>query len=111
MRAGAHRAGNFADRDLLGGDLKAREVTAIFSVPVGDFQAEGDRLGVNSVGAADFRCVFKFPGAPLEDFTQSFDFFLDEMRGFADEQRLRGVHDVVGSEAVMQPARGFGISD
>ena len=60
--------------------------------------------------AADFGRVFEFPGAPLEDFAQRFDFFLDQMRRFADEQRLRGVHDVIGSEAVMQPARGFGIA-
>ena len=111
MRAGADRAGNFTDGDLLRGDLKAREVAAIFGVPIGDLQAEGDGLGVNAVRAADFRRVFEFPGAPLENFAERFDFFLDQVRGFADEQRLRGVHDVVGSEPVVQPARGFGIGD
>ena len=55
MRASAHRAGNFADGDLLRGDLKAREIAAIFGVPVGDFQAEGNRLGVNAVACGRFR--------------------------------------------------------
>ena len=31
-------------------------------------------------------------------------------RGFANEQRLRRVHHVIGSEAVVQPARRFGIA-
>src|SRR5271156_58711 len=111
MRTGAYRTGNFPDSDLLRGNLKAREIAAIFRVPVGDFQAEGNRLGVNAVGAANFRRVFKFPGAALQNFTQRFDSFLDQMGRFADEQRLRSVHHIIGSESVMQPARGFGIGD
>src|SRR5271170_1013541 len=109
MRAGADGAGNFPDRNLMRGDLKAREIAAIFSVPIGDFQPERYRLGVNTVGAANFWRVLESPGAALENFAQRFDLFLDQMRRFADEQRLRSIHHVIGSEAVMQPARGFGI--
>src|SRR6202041_405499 len=110
MVARAHRAGNFPYSQLLRGNLKAREITAIFRVPIGDFQAKSDRFSVDSVRAADLGRVFKFPGAPLEDFAQRFDFFLDQMRGFADEQGLRGVHHIIRSEAVVQPARSFRIS-
>src|SRR5271156_3024408 len=111
MRAGTNGAGNFADGDLLRGDLKAREIAAIFRVPIGDLQPESNRLGVNTVGASNFWRVLKFPGAAVQNFAQRFDFFLDQLRRFADEQRLRGVHHVVGSEPIMQPARGLGIGD
>ena len=110
VRAGSHGAGNFSDGDLLRGHLKAREVAAIFRVPVGDLQAEGDRFGVNAVGAADFRRVFEFPGASFEHIAELLERFFDQLRSFADQQRLRGVHHVIGREAVMQPARGFGIA-
>ena len=49
---------------------KARGVAAIFRVPVGDFQAESDRLGVNAVRAADFRRVLEFPRALFENFAE-----------------------------------------
>ena len=85
MRAGTHRAGDFSDGQLLRGHLKTREIAAVFSVPVGDLQPEGNRLSVDSVRATDFRRVFKLPGAPLQNFTERFDFFLDEMGSFADK--------------------------
>ena len=52
---------------------KPRGVAAIFGVPVRDFQAEGDRLGVNAVRAADFRRVLEFPGALFEHFAEARD--------------------------------------
>lgn len=65
MRAGAYRAGDFTDGDLLRGYLKTRKIAAVFRVPVRELQAKGNRLGVYSVGAANFRRVFELPGAPL----------------------------------------------
>ncbi len=105
VRAGSYRTRNFPYRHLLRGHLKPREIAAIFGVPVGDFQSERDRLRVDSMRAADFRRVFEFPGAAFQHFTQRFDFIFDQARRFANQQRLRGIHHVVGGEAVMQPAR------
>ena len=110
MRAGPHRAGNFSHRHLPRRHLKTRRVAAVFGVPVGDLQAEGDRLGVNSVRAADFGSVLEFPGAAFEHVAQLLDSLLDQLRSVANQQRLRGVHHVVGGKPVVQPARRFGIA-
>src|SRR5579884_2708513 len=53
MRASAYRAGNFADPHLARGSGKALRIAAIFRVPVGNLQAKGDWLGVDTVRAAD----------------------------------------------------------
>ena len=60
MRSIANRAGNFPDRHLRSGIAKTPLVALILGVPVGNFQAEGDGLGVNTVGAADLRSGAKF---------------------------------------------------
>ena len=96
---------------LLRGFLEASGVAAVFRVPVGDFQAEGDGLGVHAVRAADFGRVLEFPGALFENFAEARDAFFDQTRSFADQEGLRGVHHVIGGEAVVQPARRFGIAD
>ncbi len=111
MRASAHRTGNFPDRHLFRGRLKAFRIAAIFRVPVGDFQPEGDGLGVDAVRAPDFGRVFEFPGALFEDFAEARDVLLDQLRCLAYLQRLRRVHHVVGGKAVMQPAGRLGIAD
>ena len=111
MRAGADRAGNLSHGHLARGGFDARGVAAIFVVPVRDFQAESDRLGVNAVRAADFGRVLEFPRALFKDFAEPRDAFFDQPRRFADQQRLRGVHHVIGSETIVQPARRFGIAD
>jgi len=88
--------------------LEAREVAAHLVVPQGDFEAEGDRLGVDAVRAADLRRVLEFEGAALES-PGELPASLDEHgRGLFQNERLRGIDDIVRSEAVMQPARMLG---
>src|SRR5579863_927344 len=111
MSAGAYGAGDLSDGDVFCGGFEAREVAAIFVIPVGDFQTEGDGLGVDAMSAADLRRVFELPGAALENFTKAREAGCDQLGGFTKEQGLSGIHNVVGSEAVMQPAGGFGIVD
>ena len=111
MRCRCRPRRKFSHGHFARGGFEARGVAAIFGVPVRDFQAEGDRLGVDAVRAADFGRVLEFPRALFEDFAETRDAFFDQPRGFADQQRLRGVHHVIGSEPVVQPARRFGIAD
>jgi len=75
VRAGSDGAGNFAYGHLLRGGLKAREVAPVFGVPVRDFQAECDGLGVNAVRAPDLGSVFKLPGAALQNCSKLFKNF------------------------------------
>ena len=84
---------------------------SIFGEPVGDFQAEGDGLGVHAVGAADLRSGAKFLGAGDQSVAKFHERGFDKARGFADLQGLRGVDHVVGGHAVVEPAGGGGIAD
>ena len=67
MGAIPNRAGNLADFELFRGGVKSFDVAANLGEPIRDLQAEGDRFGVNTVGAADLRGVFELPGAAFED--------------------------------------------
>ena len=70
------------------------------------------------MGSAWTPCVRPISGVSLNSHARfsrtspkRVDIFFDQLRGFADEQRLRGVHHVIRGEAVVQPARRFGIAD
>ncbi len=52
---GSDGARNFADAQIFGGGVQAREIALHLVVPQREFQAEGDGLGVHAVGAADLR--------------------------------------------------------
>jgi len=75
--------------------LKPRQVTAIFRKPVRDFQPECNRLGVHAVRAANLRRILEFPRAPLQHLAHPLERFLNLLRSFAHQQRLRRVHHVV----------------
>ena len=87
----------------------ACQVAAGFLVPDGQLQPEGDRLGVHAVGAADLHGVLELQGAPLQHGAQRFQAAQQNGRSLLQQQRLRGIHHVVGGEPVVQPARGFGV--
>ena len=67
---GAHRAGDLADPQVLGGGAQARQVAPGLLIPDGQLEPEGDGLGVDAVGAADLHGVLEFQGAPLQHFAQ-----------------------------------------
>jgi len=100
-----------ADAEVSGSGVEAGEVALHFGVPEEKLEAEGRRLGVDSVSAADDRSVFELEGAALEDVAESDDASADDSGGLADLEGLRGVDDVGGGEAVVEPARVLGIGD
>jgi hypothetical protein len=66
--------------------------------------SEGDGLGVNAVGTAHHRRVFKFPCPALQDLNKALQVFGNESRGLLNEQSLCGIDYVVGGEAIVKPA-------
>ena len=70
MRSVADGAGNLSDSHLRGGGAKALDVALIFGKPVGDFQAERNRLGVNAMGAPDLRSVAILMRTQVEHFAE-----------------------------------------
>ena len=105
VSAVADGTGELADAHLLCREFEAFDVTKGFGVPVGQLESKGDRLSVHAVGAADHRRVFEFPGAAPEHVTQLLQVLADDCRSLLDQQGLCGVDHVVGSKAVVEPAR------
>src|SRR6185436_11001143 len=66
MRKGPDRARQLADADHLAGAPDAIDVAADLRVPERQFQAEGHRLGVDPVRAADHRRTTMLEG-PVAD--------------------------------------------
>ncbi len=74
------RAGELSYAHVFGGGHEARDVALGLGIPVGDFESEGDGLGVDAVGAADHGSVFELPGAALEDFGEALQILRDDLR-------------------------------
>jgi hypothetical protein len=101
----ADGSGKLADAHLLSSGFKALPVAEHFGIPVEELQAEGSGLSVYTVGTTDDGCVAKLEGAVFEDREQLHDVLTDDFGGLLDLEGLGGVDDVVGGEAVVQPAR------
>ena len=103
-------AGELSDAHVLGSGYEAGDIALGFGIPVGNFEAERDGLGVNAVSAPDHGSVFEFPGAAFENFGKALEVLCDDLRGLADQERLRCVDDVVRGQSVVEPA-GMGAND
>ncbi len=108
---GAYGSGELADAEVFGGGVEAGEVALHLGVPEEQLEAEGGGFGVDAVGAADDGSVFELEGALLEGFGEGDDAGADDGGGFFELEGLRGVDYVGGGEAVVEPARGFGVGD
>ena len=106
----ADGAGEFSDAHVFGGGAKAGDVALGFRVLVGEFESEGDGLGVDAVSAADLGRVFEFPGAAGEDCGEFLQVLFYDLGGLFDQEGLGGIDDVVGGESVVEPA-GFGADE
>ncbi len=55
--------------------------------------------------ASDHGCVFEFPGTALEHSGEPFQTGGNDGGGLGDQEGLRGVHHIVGSQSIVEPAR------
>ena len=108
---GADGSGELADAEVFGGGVEAGEVALHLGVPEQELEAEGGGFGVDAVGAADDGGVLELDGALFQGFGEREDAGADDGGGFVELEGLRGVDDVGGGEAVVEPARGFGVGD
>src|SRR5262249_30492977 len=111
MRSITDSAGDFPNCHLCSGFAEARYVALVLGEPVGDFEAEGDGFGVNSVCAANLGCVSIAVRMQIEYFAKENEATLDDVRSITNLKCLRGIDDIVGRQAVVQPTRGSGIAD
>ena len=104
-RVGADGAGDLADRDRLDGVGQTSAVASGLVNPAGQLEAEGGRLAVDPVRAADAERVLVLDG-PLRDRRfEPLEIILDDPRGVANLERRSSVPDVGGGQSVVDPAR------
>ena len=106
VREHADRAGDLADADHLACPQHAVEIALQLGVPERQLHAERHRLGVHAVGAADHRRPPVLFGARPHRVEQLGEILDDQIAGLAHLQRLRGVEDVRGGQAEVQPPGG-----
>jgi hypothetical protein len=105
MREDANCARELAHTHVFRSGHEPRNVALRLGIPVGDLEAECDGLSVNAVSAPDHGSVLKLPRASLQNFGEALQILRNDLRRLPREQRLGGVDDIVGSKAVVEPAR------
>ncbi len=101
---GADRAGELAEAQLLEGVGEAGEVAVGLEGEAGEAQAEGRRLGVDSVRPADAERVALLQRPLDQCVAVGAGGGEDDLAGLAQLQRQRRVEHVGGGEAVVDPA-------
>ena len=101
---GADRAGDAAHADHLARSRQPLGVALELGQPAGGLEAEGHRLGVDAVAAADHRRVAMLERQASHDLGQPRQLGLDRARRVAQHDRGGGVEDVRAGQAVVQPA-------
>src|SRR5579859_5285959 len=73
MRGIAHRSRDLAHGHLPRGVAEALLIAPIFGKPIGNLEAEGNRLGMNAMGAPDLGSMLKLVRPLFEHFAQALE--------------------------------------
>ena len=102
---GADGAGELADPDALAHLEEPLDGAAEFVIHQGQLQAEGDRLRMDAVAAADHRDVLEFAGPPGDGRAQMVQVVQDDGAGLVELDGERGVEHVGRGQPLVNPAR------
>ena len=102
---GADRAGDRAGRDFLARRDEPRAGAGEFGIGQRELEAEGRRLGVDAVRAADGRRHLVLEGAPLQRREQRVDVGDQNVAGALQLHGKAGVEHVRAGHALMDEAR------
>ena len=106
MRACADCAGQFADGDARLEGLEPFKCAAELVVHQGHLEAEGGRLGVDAVAAADHRSVHVLARLGSDDLPETLDVGDENLERLVHLHRECRVDDVAAGQAKVQPAAG-----
>ena len=104
---GADRARDFADRNLAAGLLQAGLIAFHLGEPVGDFEAEGNRLGMHAVAAADHDRVLMFLRPPPKHGEQGIQIGQNHIRRLTQLHGKAGINHIRRGQTEMQIASLF----
>ena len=102
---GADRAGDRAGRDLLARGDQPLAGAGELGIGIGELQPEGDRLGMDAVGAADGRRHLVLEGAPLQRRQHLVDVGEQQVGGAGQLHVEAGVEHVGRGHALVHEAR------
>ncbi len=95
MAESADGSGELAYAKVFGGGVEAGEVALDLGIPEEELEAEGGRLCVDAVGAADDGGMFELDGALFQDLGEGEDAGADDGGAFFELEGL-GCIDYVG---------------
>ena len=106
VRAGAHRAGDFAHRRDLPRPLQPRQGAPELIVHQRELEAEGGRLGMNAVAAADAGGELMLLRAPRDARPNRPHIRHQQVRALRHLHGVGGVAHVAAGQAKVEPAAG-----
>ena len=105
VRERADRARQLADGDDLARAPETHDVSSELGVPQRELETEGHRLGMHAVRASDHRRASMLQRPGVNGLHQPIEIGEEQVARLAHLDRLRGVDDVGGGQAEVQPAR------
>src|SRR5512133_975840 len=105
MRGVSNRPRQLPDAHLLGGEVEALEVALHFGVPVRQLQSECNRLGMDTMSAANLWGMSEFLCPALEHLDQLLDIRPQDRGCLLYQERLRRIDDIVRREPIVEPSR------
>ena len=106
MRVRADCSGEFSDPDAFPRLLQPFQGAAKLVIHQRHFQAEGDRLGVDAVGAPDHRRELEFPRFFRDRNAEGAEILQQHAGGFVHLHRQGGVEHIGGGHPVVNPPGG-----
>src|SRR5215210_4578222 len=97
----AHSTADLSNRNGFASTHQTLTVASHFVEPERESQTKRSWLGVNAMRASHLRSVFKLQRAPLQRLEQRVHFFKQDVRGIAQQQRVRGIDDVRRGQTIM----------
>ncbi len=101
---GADRAGNCTGRNIVPRGLQSGAVAVELGIGLGELQAEGHRLGVDAMAAADGRGQFMLVGAALQHLEQRIQVLDQQVCRLLQLHRQARVEHVAAGHALVKPA-------
>ena len=106
MGEGPHRPGNFPNGNGLPGLFQPALITLALVKPDGQFQTEGDGLGMDPVGTADHHRFFMAEGLFPDRFLQGLQVVQQNIGGFFQQDGHGGVQHIGRGQSQMDVPTG-----
>ena len=106
MGEGPHGPGNLPDGDDFPGLFQTQPIAPGLVVPDGQFEAEGDRLGMDPVGTSDHHRFFVAEGLLPDRLLQGLQIVQQDIGGFLQQDGHGGIQHIGGGQTQVDVTAG-----